>query len=49
MKGADVLLLLGNDKAGKTLADLNPALAEGGTPQVTNPPIAGAATTTVGG
>lgn len=46
MKGADVLLVLGNDKAGKTLADLNPSLAGAGTPQVTNPPIAGNTTTT---
>lgn len=46
MKGADVLLMLADDKAGKTLAELNPALASGGSTQVTNPPIAGTETTT---
>jgi hypothetical protein len=46
MKGADVLLMLADDKAGKTLAELNPALASGGGTQVTNPPIAGTETTT---
>ena len=46
MQGADVLLMLGNDKAGKTLAELNPTLASGGSTQVTNPPIAGSETTT---
>ena len=40
LNGADVLLMLGDDKAGKTLAELNPDL--GSTPSpVTNPPIAG--------
>ena len=46
MLGADVLLMLGNDKAGSTLAELNPDLADGGTTQVTNPPIAGTDTGT---
>ena len=37
--GAGVLLMLGNDKAGKTLAELAPDL--GTTPVVvTNPPVA---------
>jgi hypothetical protein len=49
MQGADVLLMLGNDKAGKTLAELNPELAAEATTQVTNPPIAGTGTTTVPG
>jgi LytR cell envelope-related transcriptional attenuator len=48
MQGAFVLLILGNDKAGKTLAELNPILAVGGATQVTNPPIAGDTTTTTG-
>ncbi len=45
MRGADVLLLLGNDKAGKTLEELNPNLDDSAT-QVTNPPIAADTTTT---
>jgi hypothetical protein len=47
MHGASVLLMLGNDLAGKTLEELNPSAVEGAT-QVTSPPIA-AATTTVAG
>jgi len=46
MQGADVLIMLGIDKAGKTLEELNPELATGGATQVTNPPIAGNTTTT---
>lgn len=46
LMGADVLLMLGNDKAGKTLEELNPDLASGGSTQVTSPPIAGDTTTT---
>ena len=45
MQGADVLLMLGDDKAGKTLEELNPDLANGATTQVTSPPIAGETTT----
>jgi hypothetical protein len=42
MQGADVLLMLGNDKAGQSLEDLNPELnASDDATQVTNPPIAG--------
>lgn len=48
MRGAGVLLMLGNDKAGKTLAELNPAAAESST-QVTNPPIGTTSTTVAGG
>jgi hypothetical protein len=49
LRGAGVLLMLGIDKAGKTLAELNPSLAEGGgATEVTNPP-AGTTTTTVAG
>ena len=49
LNGADVLLMLGNDKAGKTLAELSPAGNATASP-VTNPPIAGGATTeTTGG
>ena len=44
LNGAEVLLMLGNDKAGKTLAELAPAVASGAT-SVTNPPIAGTGTT----
>ena len=45
LNGAQVLLMLGNDKAGKTLAELAPAAAS--TPvAVTNPSIAGEITTT---
>lgn len=46
LMGADVLLMLGNDKAGKTLEELNPDLASGGSTQLTSPPIAGDTTTT---
>ncbi|MEQ8440172.1 MAG: LytR C-terminal domain-containing protein [Ilumatobacter fluminis] len=41
LMGADVLLMLGNDKAGKTLEELNPDTATGGATQVTSPPVAG--------
>ena len=44
LNGAEVLLMLGNDKAGKTLAELAPATATAVAP-VTNPPIAGTGTT----
>lgn len=44
MRGAHVLLLLGDDIAGQTLAELNPASVETAT-QVTNPPIASATPT----
>lgn len=48
LNGAQVLLMLGNDKAGKTLAELAPDV--GASPvAVTNPPIAGEVTTTSGG
>jgi hypothetical protein len=40
LNGADVLLMLGNDKAGKTLAELTPEVATAPV-AVTNPPIAG--------
>lgn len=43
LNGADVLLMLGNDKAGKTLAELAPATVV--LSPVTNPPIAGTGTT----
>jgi hypothetical protein len=51
MQGADVLLMLGNDKAGQSLEDLNPALnSSDAATEVTNPPIAGETTTeTTGG
>lgn len=42
MNGAGVLLMLGLDKANKSLADLNPAAAT----TVTNPPVVGAEATT---
>jgi hypothetical protein len=48
MQGATVLLLLGDDVAGKTLEELNPASVETAT-QLTAPPIAAATTTTEGG
>lgn len=42
MQGADVLLMLGDDKAGQSLEVLNPELSgSGDATQVTNPPIAG--------
>lgn len=44
LDGAGVLLMLGTDKANKTLAELNPSSAA---PEVTNPPVAGETTTTV--
>jgi hypothetical protein len=46
--GAGVLLMLGNDKAGKTLAELAPQ-ASSGPVVVTNPPVAGSGTTTPAG
>ena len=48
MRGADVLLLLGDDIAGKTLEELNPSAVEPST-QVTSPPIAAGTATTTGG
>ncbi len=48
MNGAEVLLMLGNDKAGKTLAELAPATAAAGA-TVTNPPIAATGTTAPAG
>ena len=49
LNGADVLLMLANDKAGKTLAELSATESATASP-VTNPPIAGGATTeTTGG
>jgi hypothetical protein len=48
LNDADVLLMLGDDKAGKTLAELNPTIGAPSSP-VTNPPIAGEATTTTAG
>lgn len=48
LNGAGVLLMLGNDKAGQTLAELAPEVAA--TPVVvTNPPVAGSTVTTVEG
>lgn len=44
LNDADVLLMLGDDIAGKTLAELNPTANAPASP-VTNPPIAGEATT----
>ncbi len=41
---ADVLLMLGNDKANRTIAELNPELATGGVSVVTNPPVVTEAT-----
>ncbi len=49
LNGAGVLLMLGNDKAGKTLAELAPDVASGGATVVTNPPVAGESTTTTTG
>lgn len=46
LDGAGVLLMLGTDKANKTLEELNPA---GAATQVTNPPVAGESTTTAPG
>jgi hypothetical protein len=37
LAGAGVLLMLGTDKAGKSLADLNPAAAPAAPAQITNP------------
>jgi hypothetical protein len=39
LDGAGVLLMLGTDKAGKTLAELNPAAAPALPTQLTNPPV----------
>lgn len=39
--GAGVLLMLGNDKAGKTLEELAPAVSAGNVVTVTNPAVAG--------
>lgn len=47
VNGAGVLLVLGNDKAGKTLAELAPG--EVAAPAVTSPPVAGDTTTTTAG
>lgn len=47
LNGADVLLMLGLDKANKTLEELNPDLATGGVSTVTNPDPTGTTTTTV--
>ena len=41
---ADVLLMLGNDKANRTIAELNPEAASGGVSVVTNPPVVTEAT-----
>ncbi len=49
LNGAGVLLMLGNDKAGKTLAELAPQVASDGATVVTNPPVAGESTTTTAG
>lgn len=46
--GAGVLLMLGTDKAGKTLAELNPAAGVATPTQLTNPPI-GASTSVPAG
>lgn len=47
LNGAGVLLMLGNDKAGKTLAELAPdVVTSDGATVVTNPPVAGEGTTT---
>jgi len=50
LNGGDVLLMLGLDKAGKTLEELNPALAggSGNVVTVTNPDPSGTTTTTAG-
>lgn len=47
VNGAGVLLILGNDKAGKTLEELNPA--DAAATAVTSPPVAGATTATTTG
>lgn len=43
---ATVLLMLGNDKASKTLAELAPDLEQQPATQITSPPVAGSAETT---
>lgn len=49
MQGADVLLMLGDDKAGQSLEDLNPELAASDDATlVTNPPVAGETEDTTG-
>jgi LytR cell envelope-related transcriptional attenuator len=47
LNGAGVLLMLGTDKAGKTLAELNPTAAPAAPTQLTNPPV-GATTVPAG-
>jgi hypothetical protein len=47
LNGAGVLLMLGNDKAGKTLAELAPGLVTSPA-VVTNPPVAGSTASTDG-
>lgn len=44
LRGAGVLVLLGTDKANRTLAELNPASGADGATVLTNPPVAGDAT-----
>lgn len=39
LNGAGVLLMLGSDKAGKTLAELDPNAAPAAVTQLTNPPV----------
>lgn len=46
LNDADVLLMLGKDKANKTLAELAPDVNAGGVVTVTNPPVAGDTSTT---
>jgi hypothetical protein len=46
MQGADVILLLGNDLAGKTLEEINPSLDQ--TTQATSPEVAATTTTLAG-
>ncbi|NNE11864.1 MAG: LytR C-terminal domain-containing protein [Ilumatobacter sp.] len=49
LNDADVLLMLGKDKANKTLAELAPDVNSGGVVTVTNPPVAGDTTPTTTG
>ena len=49
LNGAGVLLMLGVDKAGKTLEELNPSAQPATPTQLTNPPVGGAATTAPAG
>jgi hypothetical protein len=46
MGGAGVLVMLGIDKAGKTLEELNPSTPTDSAPPGTSPPVAGETTTT---